>query len=121
MNRTDTLLRLKRFRVDDIKRRMSAIDVMRANLERKLTDLADDVVREKSRAADSDIGRLAFPTFLRSVETRRENLRDTLKEIERVYENAQLDLDNASQDLKTLEFAAELLPKRLANIKARSV
>lgn len=119
MNRTDTLLRLKRFRVDEMKRRISAIDAMRANLERKLSDLDEDVAREKQRAADSDIGRLAFPTFLRSVDTRRENLRNTLKEIEREYETAQLDLNNAFQDLKALEFATEQQAKRLAEIEAR--
>ena len=83
MNRMDTLLRLKRFRVDEMKRRIAAIDAMKADLERKLTDLDENVAREKQRAGDSDIGRLAFPSFLRSIEARRENLRITLKEIER--------------------------------------
>ncbi|MGH6828445.1 MAG: flagellar export protein FliJ [Rhizomicrobium sp.] len=119
MNRTDTLLRLKRFRVDEIKRRISAIDVMRANLERKLGDLDEDVAREKQRAGESDIGRLAFPSFLRSVETRRQNLRHTLKEMEREYESAQSELAGAFQDLKALEFAAEQQAKRLREIEAR--
>src|SRR3984885_5327069 len=119
MNRTDTLLRLKRFRVDEMKRRISTIDAMRANLERQLTNLDEDVAREKQRANDSDIGRLAFPSFLRSVEARRENLCNTLKEIEREYESAQLDLNNAFQDLKALEFATEQQAKRLAEIEAR--
>lgn len=119
MNRTDTLLRLKRFRVDEMKRRITTIDAMRANLERKLSDLDEDVAREKQRAGDSDIGRLAFPSFLRSIDTRRENLRNTLKEIEREYESAQIDLNNAFQDLKALEFATELQAKRLAEIEAR--
>jgi flagellar export protein FliJ len=119
MNRTDTLLRLKRFRVDEMKRRISTIDAMRANLDRQLTNLDEDVAREKQRANDSDIGRLAFPSFLRSVEARRENLRNTLKEIEREYESAQADLNNAFQDLKALEFATEQQAKRLAEIEAR--
>lgn len=119
MNRTDTLLRLKRFRVDEMKRRISAIDTMRANLERKLSDLDEDVAREKQRAGDSDIGRLAFPSFLRSIDTRRDNLRNTLKEIEREYTSAQLDLNNAFQDLKALEFATEQQAKRLAEVEAR--
>jgi flagellar export protein FliJ len=119
MNRTDTLLRLKRFRVDEMKRRISTIDAMRANLARQLTNLDEDVAREKQRANDSDIGRMAFPSFLRSVEARRENLRTTLKEIEREYESAQLDLNSAFQDLKALEFATEQQTKRLAEIEAR--
>ena len=119
MNRTDTLLRLKRFRVDETKRRMAAIDGMKADLEKKLADLDDNVAREKQRAGDSDIGRLAFPSFLRSIEARRENLRTTLKEIEREYAAAQLDLTNAFKDLKSLEVATEQQAKRLAEMQQR--
>src|SRR3569833_3100945 len=92
MTRTDTLLRLKRFRVDEIKRRIAAIDAMKADLDRKLLDLDEKVTREKQRAGDSEIGRLAFPSFLRSFEVRRENLRTTLREIEREYAVAQAEL-----------------------------
>jgi flagellar protein FliJ len=119
MNRTDTLLRLKRFRVDEMKRRMASIDAMKADLERKLTDLDDNVAREKQRAGDSDIGRLAFPSFLRSIEVRRENLRTTLKEIEREYAAAQQDLTDAFHDLKSLEVATEQQAKRLSDMQAR--
>jgi flagellar FliJ protein len=119
MNRTDTLLRLKRFRVDEMKRRIAAIDAMKADLEKKLADLDDNVAREKQRAGDSDIGRLAFPSFLRSIESRRENLRTTLKEIEREYAAAQMDLSNAFQDLKSLEVATEQQAKRLAEMQSR--
>jgi flagellar FliJ protein len=119
MNRTDTLLRLKRFRVDETKRRIAAIDAMRSDLERKLADLDDNVAREKQRAGDSDIGRLAFPSFLRSIDARRENLRNTLKEIEREHASAQIDLNSAFQDLKALEFATEQQAKRLAEIETR--
>ena len=119
MNRTDTLLRLKRFRVDEMKRRIASIQAMKADLERKLSDLDDNVAREKQRAGDSDIGRLAFPSFLRSIEARRENLRTTLKEIEREQAAAQLDLSNAFQDLKSLEVAAEQQAKRLAEMQTR--
>lgn len=119
MNRTDTLLRLKRFRVDEMKRRIAAIDAMRTDLEHKLSDLDDNVAREKQRAGDSDIGRLAFPSFLRSIDARRENLRNTLKEIEREHAAALIDLNNAFQDLKALEFATEQQAKRLAEIETR--
>ena len=119
MTRTDTLLRLKRFRVDEMKRRMASIDAMKADLERKLTDLDDNVAREKQRAGDSDIGRLAFPSFLRSIEARRENLRTTLQEIEREYAAAQQDLTDAFQDLKSLEVATEQQAKRLSEMQAR--
>lgn len=119
MKRTNTLIRLRRFRVDEMKRRLATLDGMKADAERKLADLEDSVTREKQRAGDSDIGRLAFPSFLRSIETRRENLRDTLKDIERERVQAQDDLTKAFQDLKALEFATEQQAKRASEIEAR--
>ncbi len=119
MKRGDTLMRLKRFRVDDMKRRMATLDGMKADLERKLSDLEESVAREKQRANDSDIGRLAFPSFLRSIDTRRDNLRATLKEIEREAVQAQAELTAAYQDLKSLELATEQQAKRIAEVETR--
>jgi len=119
MKRTNTLIRLRRFRVDDLKRRLATLDAMKADVERKLADLEDSVARERQRAGDSDIGRLAFPSFLRSIESRRENLRATQKDIERERVQAQDDLAGAYQDLKALELAAEQQMKRANEAEAR--
>jgi flagellar FliJ protein len=119
MKRGDSLLRLKRFRVEEMKRQMATLDSMKLDAERKLADLEDSVVRERQRAGDSDIGRLAFPSFLRSIEVRREYLRATLKEIERERAIAQGELNVAFQDLKSLEFAAEQQARRVAEGEAR--
>ncbi|MEJ0028200.1 MAG: flagellar FliJ family protein [Rhizomicrobium sp.] len=119
MKRGDTLIRLRRFRVDEMKRRMATLDGMKADAERKLADLEDSVARERQRAGDSDIGRLAFPSFLRSIEARRENLRATLKDLERERVTAQSELNVAFQDLKSLEFATEQQAKRAQEIEER--
>ena len=119
MKRTNTLVRLRRFRVDELKRRLATLDGMKADVERKLADLEDSVGREKQRAGDSDIGRLAFPSFLKSIEGRRENLRATAKDIERERVQAQDELTTAFQDLKALEFATEQQAKRAGEIEAR--
>src|SRR6185503_8450664 len=119
MKRTDTQIRLRRFRVDEMKRRLATLDGMKADAERKLADLEDSVTREKQRAGDSDIGRLAFPSFLKSIESRRENLRETLKDLERERVQAQDELTTAFQDLKALEFATEQQQKRADEIEAR--
>jgi len=119
MKRQDTLVRLRRFRVDELKRRMATLDGMKADVERKLSDLEESVARERQRAGETDIGRLAFPSFLRSIEERRENLRTTLKDIERERAVCQDDLTSAYQELKSLEFANEQQDKRLAEIEAR--
>jgi flagellar FliJ protein len=119
MKRRDTLMRLKRFRVDDLKRRMGTLDAMKADAEKKLADLEDSVARERQRANDTDIGRLAFPSFLRSIDARRENLRATLRDVERERAMVQGELSAAFQDLKSLELATEQQAKRAAEVETR--
>ena len=119
MKRGDSLIRIRRFRVDELKRQMATLDGMKLDAERKLSDLEDSVVRERQRAGDSDISRLAFPSFLRSIEVRRENLCATLKEIERERSIVQAEFNAAFQDLKALEFATEQQAKRIADDEAR--
>lgn len=119
MKRPNTLLRVKRFRVDECKRRLATLEGMRADLERKLSDLEESVARERHRANDTDIGRLAFPSFLRSIDARRDNLRATMKEIEREREQCAADLTIAFQDLKSLELAAEQQSRRAAEAESQ--
>lgn len=119
MKRQHTLIRLRKFRVDELQRRMADINGMQADVEKKMADLEDSVTREKMRAADSDIGRLAFPSFLRSIEIRRQNLQNTLQEIERERQACQDELSEAYQDLKSLEIAAEQQEKRMAEAENR--
>lgn len=113
MKRRDTLMRLKRFRVDEFKRRLATLDDMKADLDKKLKDLDDSVVREKQKAADSEIGRVAFPTFLQSIDVRRKNIQATTKDLERERDAVQEDLTSAYQDLKTFELAEQERERRV--------
>jgi flagellar protein FliJ len=107
MKRRDSILRLKRFRVDELKRRLATLDEMKGDLDKKLADLDESVAREKQRAHDSDIGRLAFPSFLQSIDVRRRNIRTTMKDLEGERARQQEELAAAFQDLKSFEVAEE--------------
>ena len=120
MKRRDSILRLKRFRVDELKRRLATLDEMKVDLEKKLSDLDDSVTREKSRANDSDIGRLAFPSFLQSIDVRRKNIRTTMKDLEGERARQQDDLAAAFQDLKSFELAEEERIRRAAEAEAHA-
>lgn len=120
MKRRDTLLRLKRFRVDEMKQRLATLDEMKADLDKKLADLEESVARERHRANDSDIGRLAFPSFLQSIDVRRRNIKNTMKELERERALVQEGLASAFQDLKSFELAEEERARRVAEAESRS-
>lgn len=120
MKRRGSLLRLKRFRVDELKRRLATLDEMKVDLEKKLSDLEDSVVRERQRANDSDIGRLAFPSFLQSIEVRRKNIRNTMTNLEKERSAQQDELAAAFQDLKSFELAEEERLRRATEAEARA-
>ena len=120
MKRRDTLLKLKRFRVDEYKRRLATLDEMKADLEKKLADLDETVAREKQRATDSEIGRLAFPSFLQSIDVRRKNIRATMKDLERERGAVQDDLTAAFQDLKSFELAEQERLRRASEAEAHA-
>ena len=120
MKRRDSLLRLKRFRVDEFKRRLATLDEMKADLDRKLADLDEAVAREKQRASDSDIGRLAFPSFLQSIDVRRKNIRNTMADLERERAAQQDELAAAFQDLKSFEIAEEERLRRATEAESRA-
>lgn len=112
MKRRDNQLRLRRFRVDEIQRRMGTLETIEADLLRKLADLEETVARERQRANDTDLGRVAFPSFLRAMDSRRENLKATLKEIERERSQTEAEFGVACQELKSIEFTAEQEARR---------
>jgi flagellar export protein FliJ len=120
MKRRGSLLRLKRFRVDELKRRLATLDEMKLDLEKKLADLEDSVARERQRANDSDIGRLAFPSFLQSIDVRRKNIRNTMTNLERERTAQQDELASAFQDLKSFELAEEERLRRATEAEARA-
>ncbi len=113
MKRRNSQQRLKSFRVEEFTRRLATLDEMKADLEKKLVDLEDSVAREKQRAADSEIGRLAFPNFVQSIEQRRDNIRATMKELVRERCAVQDDLSAAAQDLRSFELAEQERQRRI--------
>jgi hypothetical protein len=119
MKRRENLLRLKRFRADELNRRSATLEAMSVEVARKLADLEEAVAREKQRANESDISRLAFPSFLRAMDVRRENLKETLKDIGRERIQAVLEFDKADEELKALELTAEQETRRAAETHLR--
>jgi flagellar export protein FliJ len=107
MKSREALIRLHRFRVDEIRKRLKSLDDMRADLTKKMSDLETMMQEEQRRAANSDLGRLAYPSFARSVQARRENIQRTIDEAERQAAQVTEELQAAYRELKKHEIAAD--------------
>jgi flagellar export protein FliJ len=119
MKSRDTLVRLHKFKVDEVQRRLKSLRDMRADLARKTQDLDVMMHDEQRRAAGSDLGRLAYPTFARSVQARRENIQRSIDEVEKQMASVQDELEAAFVELKKFETEAEAAAARERAADAR--
>ena len=107
MKSRETLLRLKRFQVDEKRRRVSQIEMMIADFHRMATDLDREIQSEESRAGISDPGHFAYPTYAKAAIQRRENLTRSADELRIQLEDAKSLLTEAFEELKKVELLDE--------------
>ena len=103
MKSRDTLLRLKRFQVDERRRRVAQIETMIAEFERMVTDLEREVAQEEHKAGIADKAHFAYPTYARAALQRRDNLQRSADELRAKLVDARDELHEAVEDLKKFE------------------
>ena len=81
MKSRDTLIRLKRFQVEEKRRRVRQIETMMAEFSRMTVDLDREIAIEEKRAGISDPGHFAYPTYARAATARRDNLKSSIAEL----------------------------------------
>ncbi len=107
MKSRDSLIRLKRFQVDEKRRQVTQIEMMIADFMRMIGDLDDQIVGEQNRVGIHDITHFAYPTFAKAAISRRENLRVSVKDLEDKLADARDALSGAVEDLKKIELIEE--------------
>ncbi|SHM40163.1 flagellar export protein FliJ [Roseibium suaedae] len=103
MKTRDSLIRLKRFQVDDKRRQLSQIEAMIAEFNRMADELDDQIRSEQERVGITDVGHFAYPTFAKAAATRRDNLRNSALELDEQLERARDELNEAIEELKKFE------------------
>jgi flagellar export protein FliJ len=103
MKSRDTLIRLKRFQVEEKRRRVRQIETMMAEFSRMTLDLDREIGAEEKRAGISDPNHFAYPTYARAAMTRRENLKSSIAELAGQIEEAKAAQEEAQAELQKFE------------------
>jgi|SRR6476620_4460975 flagellar export protein FliJ len=103
MKSRDTIMRLKRFQVDEKRRRVAQIEMMIADFGRMASDLEREIATEEQRAGITDKAHFAYPTYARAAMQRKENLLRSAEELKGQLEDARRELEEAFQELKKFE------------------
>jgi flagellar export protein FliJ len=107
MKSRDTLIRLKRFHVDEKRRQVAQIEAMIADFERMASDLDREIAVEQQRAGIDDPGHFAYPTYAKAAMQRRDNLQQSANDLKGQLEDARAALAEAFEELKKVEILEE--------------
>lgn len=103
MKSRDTLIRLKRFQVDEKRRRVAQIEMMIADFERMAADLNAEIASEEQKAGITDTAHFAYPTYAKAAAQRRENLLQSAANLKGELDDAKGELAEAFEELKKVE------------------
>ena len=107
MKSRETLIRLKKFQVDEKRRKVMQIENMIAEFERMGTELEREIKIEQDRAGINDPGHFAYPTYAKAAIQRREKLKQSADELKAQLNDAKELLTEAFEELKKVELLEE--------------
>jgi flagellar protein FliJ len=108
MKSRNTLIRSKKFQVDEKRRKVAQMEAMIADFQRMAADLEREIAAEQERAGIHDPSHFAYPTYAKAAIARRENLNRSIDELVSQLGDARIELQEWSEELKR----AELLDER---------
>jgi flagellar protein FliJ len=107
MKSRETLIRLKKFQVDEKRRKVAQIEAMIADFDRMAVDLEREISTEQERAGIHDPAHFAYPTYAKAAMVRRDNLKRSADELKGQLEDARNALAEAFEELKKIELLDE--------------
>lgn len=107
MKSRQSLIRLRRFQVEEKQRQVSEIEMMMNDLKQKQFDLHEQVRFEQERSGITDVTNYAYPTFAKSAKERADNIQVTVDGLQSQHDMAQNDLAESFEELKRVELLEE--------------
>ncbi|MDR3473996.1 MAG: flagellar export protein FliJ [Devosia sp.] len=102
-SRSESLIRLKKFQVDEKRRQVTQIQSMISDFERMAAELDQQIEIEQTKTGISDVAHFAYSTFAKAAIARRDNLLASAHDMKDKLEAAQDELAEAIEELKKIE------------------
>ena len=118
-SRSESLIRLKKFQVDEKRRQVAQIEMMATDFERMAAELDQQIEIEHQKTGISDVAHFAYSTFAKAASQRRDNLLASARDMREKLETAQDELAEAIEDLKKVELLDQRENQREAAEEAK--
>jgi flagellar protein FliJ len=115
-----SLVKLARFKVEELQKQMGALDEARAHLESRAADLERSVPEEQVAADESREGFMAYGSYAQAVIERKNNLRASMIELDAQTAALRVQLEEAFLELKKFELMEDRRLARIAQARAKA-
>lgn len=107
MKSRTSLIRVQRFQVQEIQRRVADLEQMLDDFRREQEELEKRVRYEQQKAGITDEGHFAYPTYAKYASMRSDNLTQSIEELSRQVDAERDRLADAFEELKKVELVDE--------------
>ena len=107
MSALNSLVRVHSWALDEKRQKLAELDLMATKLRADLHTLEQELEQERTAAAGSMEGSIAFPAFVAAALERRKRLRESIANIELACEAAREEVNLAYQEVKKFELARD--------------
>ena len=101
------IIRLHKWQVDEKRRQITDLEVMRNELVEKLEKLLRDLESEKENLSKSNVVDINYANYASNVMNRRENIDASITEVDVSIENMKDELSEAFKELKKYEIVEQ--------------
>jgi flagellar protein FliJ len=107
MRANDTLLKLRRFEVNEKHQKVEEIELMIADFQRMIDDLSYQIEVEEETSRIRDVNHFSYPPYAKAARKRRDNLKSSIESLEAKAKDARADLAEAQEELRKSEMVEE--------------
>ncbi|WP_088344920.1 MULTISPECIES: flagellar export protein FliJ [Rhodomicrobium] len=107
MKSNDTLLKLRRFEVNEKQQKIAEIEMMIVDFRRMADDLSHQIRVEEEACNIRDVNHFAYPTYAKAARQRRDNLLASIGDLEAKLAEARAELAESNEELKKSELVEE--------------
>lgn len=106
-NGLDGMIRLHKWQLDEKRRQATELEVMREDLCTKLRRLEDELAKEQEKVKNSQIIDISYANYAANVMSRRENIEQSITEVDTSIEAMKDELAESFKELKKFEIVEQ--------------
>lgn len=100
MKLQENMVRLKMFQVRERKRKIAQIEMMTIEFQRRVLELEEQIVNEERKSGNNNIHHFAYSALARAARQRRDNLMDSIHDLQIQKANTEIALREVEIELQ---------------------